>query len=425
MKKINHELPETIEVAEMVRKSIEPEVIENSEKGEVKNEIENIEKSVTESEEIVTETVVAGAITEEIIKSEVVTEIIKSGVDETIMNDNSEVLRELDYVKEEIAILKQRPAVKPVPYLKSKESVVDFATMMIKNQKGGNGSFKEQWVDHLKTKGMGGGNFDAVGGIPEDSSNLLLPEPIVTEIVDQMQADDFFNHVQLPTIKVFAFVLNIASGPDSRAKGHKVGDEKSAQKVELKKYRIQPQNVYKIIPIEKFVIDMNTSVDVVKTFTQELVAALLGELKLAICYGDGRDDSDPHKIAEILPIYEDELAIKVEAADGQGMAFGLDDLDRAIMQVRGQDKILVLANRMDAINLKLQKDEIGRRLIDRGLTLEAQLGVSRIYYVEDWLLDPEQLTHVKGAVVFSAPAYKLVGQNDIFMYSEFELYFNR
>lgn len=346
---------------------------------------------------------------------------INKGCEPEVKMEELNVLkRDIELLREEVSLAHTK-SVETVPYMKTREAVKDFADMMIKNKNGGGDSFKNEWKDHLKRKGI-------------ENPEVLLPEPIVSEILTFMEMDDFFSRVQMPTIKMYSFAVKVAvqgQEEDARARGHKKGDEKVEQVVKLIKRKIEPQHIYKMLSIDKIVIDMNDTVDIVNEFTTELVEALLSEIKLAICFGDQRDDADPYKISEIRPVFGNELALEVQADGATGMAMSIDDIDRTVLSIRGMNKIMVFARRADLIDLRLQKDLQGRLLMDRGLSVESQLGVSAIYFAEDWFMGAaaagvdDDITsdtilpdEVEGAVIFAPAAYKLVGDRNMFTYSE-------
>ena len=159
-----------------------------------------------------------------------------------------------------------------------------------------NGSLKEAFLEHGIT------NIDYL--FPE--SHLLDRQPQIIND-DQEWVAKVMNGVRkspFSRLKTMAADITIE---EARALGYVKGTKKAEEQFGLLKREVTPQTIYKLQKFDRDDILDITDLDVVAWVKSEMQIKLKEEIARAILVGDGRANSDPHKIKEdkVIPIYKD------------------------------------------------------------------------------------------------------------------------
>ena len=159
-----------------------------------------------------------------------------------------------------------------------------------------NGSLKEAFLEHGIT------NIDYL--FPE--SHLLDKQPQIIND-DQEWVAKVMNGVRkspFSRLKTMAADITIE---EARALGYVKGTKKAEEQFGLLKREVTPQTIYKLQKFDRDDILDITDLDVVAWVKSEMQIKLKEEIARAILVGDGRANSDPHKIKEdkVIPIYKD------------------------------------------------------------------------------------------------------------------------
>ena len=167
---------------------------------------------------------------------------------------------------------------------------------MIFDEAKSNGSLKEAFLEHGIT------NIDYL--FPE--SHLLDRQPQIIND-DQEWVAKVMNGVRkspFSRLKTMAADITIE---EARALGYVKGTKKAEEQFGLLKREVTPQTIYKLQKFDRDDILDITDLDVVAWVKSEMQIKLKEEIARAILVGDGRANSDPHKIKEdkVIPIYKD------------------------------------------------------------------------------------------------------------------------
>ena len=171
----------------------------------------------------------------------------------------------------------------------------DELSMIFEDAKS-NGSLKEAFLEHGIT------NIDYL--FPE--SHLLDKQPQIIND-DQEWVAKVMNGVRkspFSRLKTMAADITIE---EARALGYVKGTKKAEEQFGLLKREVTPQTIYKLQKFDRDDILDITDLDVVAWVKSEMQIKLKEEIARAILVGDGRANSDPHKIKEdkVIPIYKD------------------------------------------------------------------------------------------------------------------------
>ena len=187
-------------------------------------------------------------------------------------------------------------------YLKTTNAVHDFCEV-IRNSKNGE-EFKAGWKAMLIKNDA---EYSDTVTIAAGSEESFLPELIKGRLTDIWNRNaDWLNSLNFTGAKRFACRANTSEqdAETSRAKGHKKGDKKVAQKLNFAAKVLDAQFLYKIATLSYETI-WSSDQDLLDYILDELTTQILYEVKRAILVGDGRDVDDPYKINKIEAIYKD------------------------------------------------------------------------------------------------------------------------
>lgn len=196
----------------------------------------------------------------------------------------------LTAVQEKINQNKQEQTEPTMPtenYLQSKNSVADFASA-IRNSRTAD-EFKANWNEFLSQNGI---------TISAGSEPAFVPEAVKGMISDIWDRNaDWLKDLNDTGAKKFYCRYNTSdqTAENSRAKGWKKGDTKTAQTINVAAKLLDAQFIYKIQEI-----DLKTKFDsdeaLINYVIGELVDQILYEIKRAILVGDGRANDSDYKI---------------------------------------------------------------------------------------------------------------------------------
>lgn len=173
-------------------------------------------------------------------------------------------------------------------YLSTNSALKDFCKA-IRNSNGQVENFRRNWNEYLSSNGI----TAAVG-----SEEALLPAVIKGKIEDAWnKPSNWLNRLNHSGAKRFMIRYNNSdqTAEGSRAKGHKAGDVKALQTVEMVQKEVNAQFIYKIMDMSKQT-EWADDGALISYVTTELVDQIMWEIEKAVLVGDGRlapSGSDP------------------------------------------------------------------------------------------------------------------------------------
>ena len=236
--------------------------------------------------------------------------------------------------------------------------------------------------------------------LPE--AKLLNKEPQIIND-DQEWVSDVMNSVHkspMSRLKTIAADITIE---EARALGYVKGTKKAEEQFGLLKREVTPQTIYKLQKFDRDDILDITDLDVVAWVKSEMRIKLKEEIARAILVGDGRANSDPHKIKEdkVIPIYKDisplvgydsqinghnisaatfayrriiEVPQGSTAADKAEML--IDESVRARVDYKGSGSPKFYIGPSALAEMLLIKDSMGRRIYESETSLSTAMRVS-------------------------------------------------
>ncbi len=295
---------------------------------------------------------------------------------------------------------------KQMNYLKTKESLRDFAVLLQKT--GGREKLKKAWSEHLTTKGI-------------SNPDVLLPEAVITSITDAFSKSggifSTFRYTGLTMLKV-AVNTNVTDAT-ARAKGHKKGVAKDEQVITLTPKTIRAQYIYKYITIDKETLrETRDTGAIMKYILEELPQRIVMEIERASMIGDGRDDDADDKIKsyEAIARATADTYVSVQEESANGILSDLVNMD-ATITAPGNRYLVV--SRQTLASIKLSSND-GGLVFPIGSDIASALGYSEIF-TPDWMT----VTGAPVAIEYVGDAYKTVGDNTMDSYEDFELEQNK
>ena len=350
-----------------------------------------------------------------------VEEVTEASTKETKpVEDNEEIMNKQDKVAAEAVVAQAKPEQTATPsnsnYLKTEESVQDFAKILESNAGESAQEVKAAWGNHLGAK-MGVTN-----------PTVLLPGALITEIEDAFkEGGQIWNLVNKTGLSVFRAAWDTVTGEDSRGKGYNRADaeDKVEELITLADRVIRPQFVYKYITLNKEDVKENRDTGaLVRYVLSELPRRIVREVERAIVIGDGRIGTHAQKIDSFLSLKADATAAEGTAVEYQP---ALDEsryesLLRAKALVKAEGAKYLVAKSGWMTDLLLMQTSSGGFVWAPGSDVASALGFAGVIE-PDWFDDTSDAEN--DAYIFVPSAYTAVGDNSIEAYTNFALKQNK
>lgn len=377
---------ETTETPIVEEKVNEEPVVEETaveEETEVKEEIAEVEEAKTEPEVEETEEKAEEETTEE--------DNSETEVETNNNNSNEEKEMNEEIAKSLVKEASQEAKTVASDYLKSKSAMADFAKIIKDN--GANA--EKAWVANLEAKGVTGDSI-----LPADIENIFFKAWF-----DNPAVLATFGNVRQNSGAVYAFAT------EDRALGHKKGEAKDTQDLEIIRRDIKAKVVYKKLPIDFQDLIDDTTGELLRFRVQELADRVANEIVVSAILGDGRSAGTPDyrtfdgtrglwsMAGDIKAVETDDYAEAVATAiayDEDDTAY--DKLVKTISAVEGERKVAVVAKGFIA-NLLLTKNAQGQYIFTPGTNLEQLLGIRIIELPEMTGADFDVIAYAEGKYV--------------------------
>lgn len=287
-------------------------------------------------------------------------------------------------------------------YLKTTNAVADFANA-IRNSRNAD-EFRANWKEYL----MKNDAYTDTVSVAEGSEGAFLPDAVKGMISDLWDKNaDWLKDLNYTGAKRFYCRANGSDQNDetSRAKGHKKGDTKAAQKLALAAKLLEGQFIYKIAELSYQTL-WDSDEDLINYVVRELIDQILFEIKRAILVGDGRASDSDYKINSFEAIAKDttDNYTTVSTADGD---FLVDDVREMVDGIHNPNNkpIYVFMSKADIRTLsRVQASETSTPVYMSREQVAEQIGATRI-------IDTDLLGTDYKAVAMIPDEYYIVGAN--------------
>ena len=273
----------------------------------------------------------------------------------------------------------------------------DLNSIIMEAANSGASSLKDEFIAHGIT------NLDYL--FPE--AHLLDKEPQIIND-DQAWVAAVMNGVHkspFSRLKTMAADITI---DEARALGYIKGTKKAEEQFGLLKREVTPQTIYKLQKFDRDDILDITDIDVVAWVKREMQIKLKEEIARAILVGDGRANSDPHKIKEdkVIPIYKDVSPLvgydsqinnhnissatfafrrTIEVSQSESVAdkaeMLIDEAVRSRVNYKGSGSPVMYIGPSQLAEMLLIKDSMGRRIYESESALATAMRVSKFVEV--------------------------------------------
>lgn len=300
-------------------------------------------------------------------------------------------------------------------YLSTKQSVEDFAQVLVENAGKTPAEVKDAWGAKLAEMGV-------------TNPEILLPDALITEIEDAFsKGGEIWNLLNKTGLTVFRAAWDTVTGEDSRAKGYNRADQadKAEEVITIADRVLRPQFVYKYITLNKEDIKENRDTGaLVRYVLSELPKRIVREIERAVVIGDGRASDDDYKIDSFTAVKADAAANNVfakryvpEAGDAR-----YKSLLKARDLVKADGSKYLVSKTGYLTDLLLEQGVNGGYIFAPGTDVARALGFAGSFE-PDWLDGTNDADNDAYVVVFDA--YKTVGDNTIEAFTNFVLKTNK
>jgi HK97 family phage major capsid protein len=300
--------------------------------------------------------------------------------------------------------------VNKLEYLKTKESVLDFAKLLQKTGGDSENSrdFTKAWKDHLCTKGI-------------TNPDILLPQSLITSITDALEASgtiySTFNFTNL-TMWRTALNTNIGDGETARAKGHKRGTVKEEESITLADKIIRAQYIFKYITLDKETLRENSDTGALLSYVlSELPQRIVREIERAALIGDGRSAAADNKINSYEAILRTTADTYVSVQAQASATSLLADLVNMDATITAPGPRYLVTSRATLASLKLTENN-GGLVFPIGTDISSALGYAGIFTPDWW---PAAGASNPVAIEYVGPSYKVVGDQNMDSFENFIL----
>lgn len=218
-------------------------------------------------------------------------------------------------------------------YLKSQNALHDFA-QAIRGAKSA-AEFKTVWGETLAANGI---------TIAEGSEEAYLPDIVKGAIQDMFSRNgQWLKELKHTGAKRF-YVRHNSADPDaegSRAKGHKKGETKVSQNLNLAAKLIEADFIYKLIDVDKKTEWDDASL--INYLVEELGTQLLNEVKRCVLVSDGRSNESDYKITSFEPMAKDTADAYTAVSTVTANGFLIDDMVNAVAAIHNPSNKAITA----------------------------------------------------------------------------------
>lgn len=294
---------------------------------------------------------------------------------------------------------------KEMKYLETKNSVADFATA-IRNSKNA-AEFRNNWREMLVKNAD---EYTDTLTIEEGSEDAFIPAAVKGMINDIWDRNaDWLKDLNYTGAKRFYVRHNNSDQNDetSRAKGHKKGDAKVAQKLEMAAKLLEGQFIYKLAELSYQTV-WDSDEDLISYVINELSDQILYEVKRAILVGDGRANDSDYKISklEVLKKTTTDAYTTVVTVGDAGTTFLVDDIRMTVDSIKNDNNKAIYAfmNKSTLRTLaRVQASDTSTPVYMSTEQVAEQIGATKII-TTDLLEDKE-------VIAFIPSEYYMVGAN--------------
>lgn len=327
---------------------------------------------------------------------------------EELIGEEAEVQNQIEEADEQLKALakkesekrqKEKGSTAMTDYLKTKESAIEYARMLVDNQGKSNKDMQGEWEAHVKSKGVTG-------------LDNLLPEPVLLAIQEEFKDyQGVLNHVTKDPRYSAKVVLQSVQ---NFAQGHKAGKTKKNASFAYTSFTINSATVYIKVDFDYADLKKDTTGRYFNYAMQQLAKGFIRAVERAIVIGDGLDAVADDKITEIKSIAEETEAKLFDTVeiDSDALVYTNDQIEAI---TAGIDKLyplgdaVLVTTKAVARKLKLAKDTGGKYLDPQPFAPISQTGnniLGYTVYVYDFMNGA-----VNPIIAFADKAYALIGDN--------------
>lgn len=305
-------------------------------------------------------------------------------------------------------------------YLKSARALHEFARCIV-NYRGNSELAMNAWNQHLKANGITGD---------------LLPTSIEQILFKTWtDADSILSTFRNSRARMLDLNAFTGEGEGIRAKGHKKGETKQAQALELVNRTTRVKGIYKMLPIDLETIVDDATGEILQFRTEELASRVANEIVVGAILGDGRSSASPDlrvfdgtkglysMAADITASetpasnkYAAAVATQVTAEEGESLFKSYRKLLDAIRTNRR--KILVLPYGM-VTDILTEVDANSRPLFAPGTAVETIFPNTRVFELDE-MVSTDYTTDFMG-IAYEDQSYTLNGDQTGRVFTDFDI----
>lgn len=307
-------------------------------------------------------------------------------------------------------------------YLDSKQAVKDFARVIVANRGRGDRATMQAWNENLKSYAING-----------DILPTSIEQVFFKTWTDADSVLSTFRNTTARQLDLYAFTP--ASDEGGRAKGHKKGEEKQDQELNVITRTTRVKGIYKKLPLDLQDLVDDTSGELLTFRAEELAGRVANEIVRSAILGDGRTAATPDLrtfdgTRGLWSIEADIEDSTTAGTYGEAVATKLtetagDTLYNTYMRVLGAvrttgRKVLIVP--FGAITqLLTAKDAESRPLFYPGTTPEQIFPNTRVFELDEMVQSDGNYAGKYMAIAYAENSYVLNGENNGRVITDFDI----
>ena len=309
-------------------------------------------------------------------------------------------------------------------YLDSKQALADFSRSIVNNHRRGADAVMADFARTTRKYGLNG-----------DVLPTAIQQIFFKTWTDSDSILSTFRNANTRQLDLYAFTDGSDNGEGIRAKGHKKGEVKQDQDVDIISRTVRVKGIYKKLPIDLQDLIDDTTGELTRFRAEELAGRVANEIALGAILGDGRSTGSPdlrvfdgtrglYSMAADIKAsatpttnkFQAAVATELTAETGESL---WESCVRALGAIRTAGRKVLILPFGAVTQILLAKNTSGTPLFYPGTGIDQIFPNTRVFEMDE-MVGADYL-----AIAYAEGAYTLIGEPNARVYTDFDITTNR
>lgn len=309
-------------------------------------------------------------------------------------------------------------------YLDSKQALADFSRSIVNNHRRGAGAVMADFARTTRKYGLNG-----------DVLPTAIQQIFFKTWTDSDSVLSTFRTANTRQLDLYAYTDGSENGEGIRAKGHKKGEVKQDQDVDIISRTVRVKGIYKKLPIDLQDLIDDTTGELTRFRAEELAGRVANEIAVGAILGDGRSAASPdlrvfdgtrglYSMAADIKAsatpatnkFQAAVATELTAEAGESL---WQSCVRALGAIRTAGRKVLILPFGSVTEILLAKDANGTPIFYPGTGIDQIFPNTRIFEMDE-MVGNDYL-----AIAYADQAYTLAGEPNARVFTDFDITTNR